>query len=221
MIADNLPVQTPQWKIHAMSPSWQAFAPLVVFAFVASVTPGPNNTMLAASGLNHGMRKTVPHILGVSIGFSVMIGIIGLGLGKLFEAVPQLYTILKYASALYLLWLAWKIATSKSGSENSATSRPITFLQATGFQWVNPKAWVIAIGIVSAYMPQGNYLLNLLIVCLICCIVNLPSVSLWAGFGAVMKRWLRQPAILRSFNYGMAVLLVASLYPLMLENAHH
>ncbi|GBR24702.1 LysE family translocator [Gluconobacter japonicus] len=200
---------------------WQAFAPLVLFTFVASVTPGPNNMMLASSGLTHGFRKTIPHMLGVALGFVVMVVLLGLGLGGLFEHAPWFYVALKYASAAYLLWLAWKIATSSSAPEAKSKGQPITFLQAAGFQWVNPKAWVMAVGIIAAYVPKEGFFFNLAIASLICGIVNFPSVALWAGFGAGMRRWLHRPLLLKSFNYTMALLLVASLYPLAFETASH
>ncbi|MFT8482126.1 MULTISPECIES: LysE family translocator [Gluconobacter] len=198
---------------------WQAFAPLVLFTFVASVTPGPNNMMLASSGLTHGFRRTIPHMLGVALGFVLMVVILGLGLGSLFEHAPWFYVGLKYASAAYLLWLAWKIATSSATPEANGKEKPISFLQAAGFQWVNPKAWVMAVGIVAAYVPKEGFFFNLAIAGVICGLVNCPSVALWAGFGAGMRRWLHRPFLLRSFNYAMALLLVASLYPLAFETA--
>nr|WP_298796869.1 LysE family translocator [uncultured Acetobacter sp.] len=196
---------------------WSSFGPLTAFALVASITPGPNNTMLAASGMNHGFRRSIPHILGVTLGFVLMIGLVGLGLGMVFQQFPQLYVWLKYISAAYLLWLAWKIATAAPVSAQSAPGQPISFLQAAGFQWINPKAWIIAIGIVSAYLPHEHFLIGLALACLICGLMTVPCVSLWTGFGAIMRRWLTQPAILRGFNLVMATLLVASLYPLMME----
>ncbi|MFS3136368.1 LysE family translocator [Gluconacetobacter sacchari] len=202
-----------------MSAFWNSFGPLAAFTLVASITPGPNNTMLAASGLNRGFRRTVPHMLGVSIGFVVMIALVGVGLDGVFDRWPLLYGLLKYVSALYLLWLAWKIATAETGAPSASGARPFGFLQAAGFQWVNPKAWVMAVGIVSAYTPRRDFLFNLLVACLICGAISLPSVTLWAGFGAGMRRWLTRPAILRGFNVGMALLLVASLYPLVQEAA--
>jgi len=202
-----------------MTPLWNSLGPLAVFVLVTSITPGPNNTMLTASGLNHGFRQTIPHMLGVAIGFVVMVALMGIGLGGIFDKLPLLYVILKYVSALYLLWLAWKIATSGTGASRIGSARPFGFLQAAGFQWVNPKAWVMAVSIVSAYTPRQDFLFNLLVACLVCLIVNLPTVSFWAGFGAVMRRWLTRPVILRGFNVGMALLLVASLYPLMQEVA--
>lgn len=200
---------------------WSSFGPLTAFALVASITPGPNNTMLTASGLNHGFRRSIPHILGVTLGFVIMIGLVGLGLGVIFARFPLLYTWLKYASAAYLLWLAWKIATAAPASAQAEAGKPFSFLQAAGFQWVNPKAWIVAIGIVSAYLPHDNFLFGLALACLICGLVTIPSVSLWTGFGAIMRRWLTRPGILRGFNLTMAALLVASLYPLMMEARTH
>lgn len=196
---------------------WHDFGALFAFALVASITPGPNNTMLAASGLNHGFRRTLPHMLGVAVGFVVMVGLVGIGLGSVFDRLPVLYQALKYVSAAYLLWLAWKIATAAGGGGAAGAGRPIGFFQAAGFQWVNPKAWIIAIGVVSAYTPREDFLVNLAIASAICGVVTVPAVSLWAGFGSAMRRFLSRPAVLRGFNLAMALLLVASLYPLVQE----
>ncbi|QDH17156.1 LysE family translocator [Swingsia samuiensis] len=201
-----------------MTSLWSSLGPLAVFALVTSITPGPNNTMLTASGLNYGFRRTIPHILGVSVGFAVMVVLVGIGLGNIFNRLPWLYALLKYMSVAYLLWLAWKIATSSMNNASTSHARPLGFLQALGFQWVNPKVWIMTISVISAYTPRQNFLFNLLIACLICGAVNLPSVSLWVGFGAAMKRWLTHPAVLRGFNVGMALLLIASLYPLLQES---
>ncbi|MBB2168111.1 LysE family translocator [Gluconacetobacter aggeris] len=196
---------------------WDSFGPLAVFVLVTSITPGPNNTMLAASGLNHGFRRTIPQMLGISIGIVVMVALVGIGLGSIFDRLPFLYVALKYISALYLIWLAWKIATSDASGSTTGSTKPLSFLQAAGFQWINPKAWVMAVSIVSAYTPRHDFLFNLPVACLMCGIVSLLTVSLWAGFGASMRRWLTRPTILRGFNIGMALLLLASLYPLMQE----
>lgn len=208
----------------ALSPlllSWPAWlGPLAMFALASSITPGPNNTMLAASGLNYGFRRTVPHMLGVSAGFSLMIVLVGLGLGGLFARWPWLYTLLKYAGALYLLYLAWKIARAGAPATGTSNEKPISVLQAMAFQWVNPKAWVMVIGVVATYTPRQGFFANLLLAALLCAIINLPSVGLWAGFGSVMRRWLHDARVLRGFNLGMALLLVLSLYPLLGEWLH-
>jgi threonine/homoserine/homoserine lactone efflux protein len=148
-----------------MEPSMTAFTPeliaaLVLFALVSSITPGPNNTMLMASGANFGFRATIPHLLGVSGGFFLLVLAAGLGLGGLFAAYPPLHDILAVVGGAYLLWLAWKIATSKGLGLGEGSARPQTFLQAAAFQWVNPKAWAMALGGVTAYAPREDYVVN-------------------------------------------------------------
>jgi threonine/homoserine/homoserine lactone efflux protein len=186
---------------------------LVLFALIASITPGPNNIMLASSGLNFGLRRTVPHIMGVCIGFVLMVILVGLGLGSVFRRWPELHTVLKYVGALYLLYLAVRIARAGTIETGKATNRPFTFTQAAAFQWVNPKAWIMAIGVVATYTPSTAFFTNLIIVSLICGLVNLPSVALWAAFGTALRRFLHKPASVRLFNLSMAAMLVASLYP--------
>lgn len=191
--------------------------PLVLFALVSSITPGPNNAMLASSGLTFGLRRTVPHMLGVSLGFAVMVLLVGLGLGAVFMRQPMVYRVLKYIGAAYLLYLAWKIASSGPMKEGSIQGRPLTFMQAALFQWVNPKAWVMAVGIIATYTPQQGFFGNLLIATLVCAIINLPCVGLWAVFGSTLRHWLHRPEVVRGFNIAMALLLVASLFPVALE----
>lgn len=195
----------------------ELLAALALFAFVSSITPGPNNTMLMASGANFGFRASIPHLLGVSGGFFVLVVAVGLGLGGLFSAYPELHDILSAAGGLYLLWLAWKIATSKGTATSGGSGRPQTFLQAAAFQWVNPKAWAMALGAVTAYAPREHYVANILAVSLIFVAINLPCVMSWTGFGVGLRRFLDKPAVLRGFNIVMALLLVASLVPLALE----
>jgi threonine/homoserine/homoserine lactone efflux protein len=193
-------------------------AALVGFAFVTSVTPGPNNMMLLASGVNHGFRQTIPHMLGISIGFGGMIVAVGLGIGQIFTLYPQTYLALKVISIIYLLWLAWKIATSRPLSSDGAVGvgQPMSFLGACAFQWVNPKAWTMALGAISAYTVAADYTNSLVIVGLVFTVVNLPTVSLWTLFGTVLRRWLTDPTKVRIFNVAMAMLLVASLAPIIL-----
>jgi threonine/homoserine/homoserine lactone efflux protein len=197
--------------------SLSLLGPLALFALVSSITPGPNNVMLASSGLNFGFRRSLPHLLGVNLGFTLMIFLVGIGLGSVFQQVPELYTVLKYAGAAYLLYLAWKIANSGSMDEGQARGKPFTFLQAAAFQWVNPKAWVMAVGVVATYTPQNGFFANLVIATVVCGIVNLPSIGIWVTFGTALRRVLHRPAAIRAFNVGMALLLVASLYPVALE----
>jgi threonine/homoserine/homoserine lactone efflux protein len=195
----------------------ELLAALTLFAFVSSITPGPNNTMLMASGANFGFRATIPHQLGVSGGFFVLVVAVGLGLGGLFAAYPPLHDILAVVGGLYLLWLAWKIGTSRSMGASEAGARPQTFLQAAAFQWVNPKAWAMALGAVTAYAPRDNYVMNVLLVSFIFTVINLPCIASWTGFGVGLRRFLDKPAILRGFNICMALLLVLSLIPVAME----
>lgn len=197
----------------------QLLLALALFAFVSSITPGPNNTMLMASGANFGFRATVPHLSGVAIGFGVMVLAVGLGLGGLFIAFPRLHDVLAVAGGLYMIWLAWKIATAKGLGGGEGTGKPQTFWQAAAFQWVNPKAWAMAIGATTTYVPAEHYNLNILLVALVFMAVNGPCVAIWTGFGVGLRRFLDRPAILRTFNVTMAVLLLASLIPLVMELA--
>ncbi len=187
---------------------------LLGFAFVTSVTPGPNNIMLLASGVNFGLRRTVPHMLGISMGHSLMVFLVGLGLAGVFTAWPPMVLALKVVSVAYMLWLAWKIAHAAAPGEGKAQAAPMTFLQAAAFQWVNPKAWAMALGAVAAYVPEpsvGAYAL----VAVVFAGVNLPSVTVWAAAGQAVRRWLEGPGRLRAFNWTMAVLLVLSLWPVV------
>ncbi|MCY1392959.1 Cysteine/O-acetylserine efflux protein [compost metagenome] len=187
-----------------------------LFAFVSSITPGPNNTMLLASGVNFGFRRTIPHALGISAGFMVLVVAVGLGLGEVFKALPMAYTVLRYVGGAYLLYLAWKIATSGPVSqETDKASQPLGFWGAAAFQWVNPKAWVMAIGAITTYTPSQGYFVNVFIIALVFAIINLPSVCVWAGCGSALRNVLRNPRWLMSFNLLMAALLVISLYPLV------
>ncbi|MCX7558527.1 LysE family translocator [Sulfitobacter sp. F26204] len=187
---------------------------LALFAFVSSATPGPNNLMLMASGANYGFRRTVPHMLGISVGFAVMMLLTGMGLAQVFERFPISYTLLKFASVTYMLYLAWKIANAAPIRTRSIDSRPMTFLQAASFQWVNPKAWAMALTAITVYVADNGAWM-LLIGALCFAMVNLPSVSFWTVMGQQMARFLTNPGRLRLFNWTMAALLIASLYPLL------
>ncbi|MFU1915304.1 LysE family translocator [Bordetella avium] len=197
--------------------SLSLLGPLALFALVSSITPGPNNVMLASSGLTFGFRRTMPHMLGVTIGFSVMILLVELGLGSLFGQFPWLYTVLKYGGAAYLIYLAWKIANSGPMEDGSARATPMTFMQAALFQWVNPKAWVMTVGVVATYTPQQGFVTNLLVATLVSGLINFPSLSVWVSFGMALRRILHRPGAIRAFNISMAILLVLSLYPIALE----
>jgi len=190
----------------------------VAFAFVTSITPGPNNMMLLASGVNFGVRRSLPHMFGISLGFMLLVAAVGLGLGQLFEQVPLLHSVLRYAGAAYLLYLAWKIAQSGAPqSSGVAAAKPFTFLQAAAFQWVNPKAWIMAIGAITTYTPHEGFFTNVLLIAALFALVNGPSVGLWTVAGSLLRNWLNNPRALRAFNIGMALLLVASLYPILVD----
>ena len=194
--------------------TYDLFLALLGFAFVTSVTPGPNNMMLLASGVNFGFRRTVPHMLGISAGHSLMVFLVGLGLAEAFTAWPSAMLLLKGASVAYMLWLAWKIAHAGAPGEGNAKPQPMTFLQAAAFQWVNPKAWAMALGAVAAYVTEPSVGVCAAVAGTFA-LVNLPSVSVWAGAGQAVRRWLEVPGRLRVFNWGMAGLLVLSLWPVV------
>ena len=191
------------------------FLALLAFAFATSVTPGPNNLMLLASGVNFGFRRSIPHMLGVGLGFGLMVIVIGLGLGAVFETYPVMHRLLAYGGGAYMLWLAWKIATTGPVGEAKVGSRPMTFLQAALFQWVNPKAWVMAITAVATYTVASSHAASVLLVGLTFVLVNIPSISVWTLSGVAIRRVLTDPRHLRLFNIGMALLLLASLAPLL------
>ena len=197
---------------------------LSVFAAVSSGTPGPNNLMILTSGVNFGMKRSIPHLMGITLGFCFMIFCVGMGLQTMFTVVPQLETILKYGGTAYLLWLAWKIAHSappSSSATEGTSAKPMGFWAATAFQWVNPKAWFMAISAITTYASSaenaevGSKLSQVLLVVLIFGAVNLPLVACWGWFGSAMRRFLQDPKNLKMFNVTMAILLVASLYPIV------
>lgn len=190
------------------------FTALVGFAFVTTVTPGPNNLMLMASGANFGFRRTLPHMLGIAGGVALMALLTGTGLMALFEAVPVLETVLAVLSVGYLLWLAFKIATAPPPGEGAGAGRPMTVLQAAAFQWINPKAWAMCLSAVTLYAPDRSFL-SAAIVAAAFLLVAFPAISVWAWLGTVIRQWLSNAVRLRLFNVTMAVLLVASLYPLL------
>ncbi|MGK9054146.1 LysE family translocator [Neorhizobium petrolearium] len=195
--------------------SLETFLALVLFAFTTSITPGPNNMMLFASGVNFGFTRTVPHMLGIGAGFLSLLIAVGLGLGALLQTLPAVYTALKFAGGAYLVWIAWKIGTSRNLSDGKTGAGPMTFLGAAAFQWVNPKAWVMAVTAMATYTDPDYYLQTVLLVGIAFAAVNVPSVSTWAGFGSALREWLSVPARLKWFNITMAVLLVASLWPML------
>lgn len=195
-----------------MSPS--VLVALLGFAFATTVTPGPNNLMLIASGANFGFRRTMPHMIGIVIGLSVLTLFSGIGLMTLFEAYPSLKTVLEIISVAYLLWLAWKIATAAPMTEVSPEGRPMTFLQAVAFQWVNPKAWAMGLSAITIYAPDRSTF-SIAIVAAAFALVCFPAISIWAWLGTVVQQWLSSTFRRRTFNLVMAALLICSLYPVL------
>lgn len=188
---------------------------LVLFAFTTSVTPGPNNMMLLASGVNFGLRRTIPHMIGIEVGFGSLLIACGFGLGALLEAAPIVYTLLKIAGGLYLLYIAWSIGMSRSLGEGGEAGEPMRFWSAAAFQWVNPKAWVMAVSSMAAYADPAHPVLSVLIVAIAFLLLALPCQGGWTVFGALLRDWLSEPVRLKWFNLTMAALLVLSLWPML------
>jgi threonine/homoserine/homoserine lactone efflux protein len=194
---------------------WDSFIGLIVFAFVTSVTPGPNNMMLLASGVNFGLKRTWPHIFGIAFGVSTLLLAMALGLGTLFVLFPPLNTVLKFIGAAYMIWLAWKIATSGGPREGKGNAKPFGFFEAMAFQWVNPKAWVMALGAVSGYFNADRPLISGAVLLVTFWFTGVFSIIPWAAFGQAMQRFLADATRLKWFNYAMGAGLIASLWPML------
>lgn len=194
----------------------ETLLPYILYCIAMSGTPGPNNIMVMASGVNYGYWRTLPHILGVNIGFSVMLFVMALGLGTVFLAEPRLQLAMKVAGILYMLWLAWKIATASGVGENGAQGRPMTFLEGAAFQWVNVKAWFMVMGAIAVYAPQDfSPWQKALYLGTVMLIAGAAPTHIWTLFGVGIRRFLENPRALRAFNITMALLLVASLIPML------
>lgn len=194
----------------------QLVVAMISFAFVTSATPGPNNMMLLASGANFGFKRTIPHMLGIMCGMALLLFVTLTGLGELFVRVPAAQLALKVVGVAYLLWLAWKIATApvepiQAGETTVRAAEPFKWWQAAAFQFVNPKAWMMALGAVSSFTLAGeSYWLSGITLVIVFCLVNLPSVSMWAGFGVIIQQFLSSPQRKRYFNILMGVLTAAT-----------
>jgi threonine/homoserine/homoserine lactone efflux protein len=198
--------------------AYSLFYAFLAFMVVMYFTPGPNNIMLLASGLTYGFRRTIPHIAGIVIGFAFMIAAVGLGLGTVFLAYPILQTILKYAGAAYLIYLAAVIAMSGPTTPGGDSGRgPMTFWGAAMFQWINAKGWVIVIGTITAYAAIARFPVNIAIQTLISLLVGAVSTVVWAFFGTALRPVLTSERLVRAFNILMAILLLASLYPVFMD----
>lgn len=199
---------------------WEVLFALMLFCMVASITPGPNNVMLLSSGATFGLRRTLPHVLGISAGCAAMVLVLGFGLGTITQRLPWLHTMLQVVSSGYLLWLAWRIATSRPDLEaEGRAGKPLRAIDAAAFQWVNPKAWAMVLGAVANFARPDHFGGDVPTISLVLILVGLPCILLWAGAGSVLRRFLKQPRVLRAFNVSMAVLLAASIVPGLVELA--
>jgi len=194
--------------------TFDLFAALLTFAFVTVITPGPNNLMLMASGANFGFRRTVPHMLGIGLGMPTMVVMVGIGIMQVFDHFPASYTILKVFSVAYLIWLAWKIAHAAPPQAGEAQGKPLSFLQAAAFQWVNPKAWTMVLSAVTLYAASRD-LPAVLWVAGTYVGVSCISTTSWTVLGQQLSRFLGTPRAMRMFNWTMAALLLATLIPVL------
>ena len=219
-----------------------------LFILVSAITPGPNNTMLMASGVHFGYRRTLAHLMGVQLGFGFMLIAVGLGLHAVLAQFPAFYDVVRFAGGAYMVWMAWSLASAQpavqtqgdiahrepkvpaleaasahaahhvphalDGAQDKA--RPLGFWGAVLFQWVNPKAWVMAVTIMSAYVPPGAGLLQIAPLGLMFAVLGFPCSSVWVGFGSALRRYLQDPFRMRVFNVTMAVALLDSLYPMLM-----
>jgi len=197
----------------------EIIAALAVFAFATSITPGPNNLMLLASGATYGWGPTIPHMLGIFSGFTALVFFAGTGLGKLLDAIPAAATAMQYAGIAFLTFLAYKTAFAVPFADQGKDlgGRPISYLQAVGFQWVNPKAWAMGLGAYSTYAPPDSTAGTAAMIALIFGAINLPCISCWTLLGTSLRRLLNRPWKLRMFNISAAGLLLASLTPIILD----
>ena len=194
-----------------------------LFMLVSSITPGPNNTMLMASGVHFGYRRTLTHLMGVQLGFGFMLIAVGLGLHTVLSQFPAFYDVVRFAGAAYMVWMAWSLASARpqfqeqAAIEQSAQNelKPLGFLGAVLFQWVNPKAWVMAVTIMSAYVPPGAGLLQIAPLGLMFAVLGFPCSSVWVGFGSALRSYLQEAFRMRVFNCTMAAALLLSLYPML------
>ena len=189
---------------------------LLGFAFVTSVTPGPNNLMLMASGANFGFRRTLPHMLGISLGFAVLAGAVGLGLAGLLHGFPPAMLALKALAVGYMLWLAWKIATAvpKQG-DGPGQGKPMGFIGAALFQWVNGKAWIMAVSSIAAFTLTSDYMLSVATIVAVFFVMSIVSSTSWTVFGAGLRQVLTDPRYFRAINIVLALSLLASLWPML------
>ncbi|MGS4944447.1 LysE family translocator [Meridianimarinicoccus sp. RP-17] len=189
---------------------------LAGFAFVTSITPGPNNLMLMASGVNFGLRRTMPHLLGISLGLATMIVLVGLGAARAMESIPLLELALRAGCLAFIMWMTWSLLRAEAPDGAPAKSAPMTFIQAAGFQWINPKAWAMALTAIAAFAPDRS-LPAVGTVAVVFAIVSLPSIVVWAALGKRLRAFLTDARRRRIFNAATAALLVVSVLPMILQ----
>ncbi|MGM0783985.1 MAG: LysE family translocator [Pseudomonadota bacterium] len=185
--------------------------PAALYMISMTITPGPNNVMLTASGANYGFLRTLPHIFGILGGCFLLFAGIALGLGLVFERYPIVQTALRFIGSAYLLYLAWRIATAPPPDlRRAGEGRPLSFWQAAAFQFANPKAWVMGLALMAGFLPEGgDTVVNALLLAGFAELVGLPCIALWAGFGTAIGRWLDTPRAWRMFNVTMGALTAA------------
>lgn len=189
----------------------------LLFSASSGFTPGPNNIMVMTSGLNHGISKTMPHCAGIWVGFPLMVAAVGFGLSAVFINYPVVHQVVKFIGIAYLIFLAWKIANAKNPEAGEDLKKPLSFVQAVAFQWVNPKAWVVIIGAVAAYTSGDNLALQIIFIMLTFLAIGILSTSLWLLMGASLKKIIQSQTQLQIFNITMAVLLVLSIVPIAIS----
>ncbi|HAW92137.1 MULTISPECIES: LysE family translocator [unclassified Arsukibacterium] len=196
----------------------ELFLAVLFFAFSTTITPGPNNVMIMSSGVNYGVKQSMPHWLGICFGFPLMVLLVGLGFGVIFDRYPHLHQLIKIVGTLYLIWLAWRIASARPETIATGKSKPFTFLQAALFQWVNGKAWVMASGAVAAFTSvSGVYWFQVVLITLAFLVMAFPCVGVWLVFGAGLRKVLTQPMFQRMFNIFMGAILLLSVLPVVAE----
>ena len=197
--------------------TWELIATISVYYFVMYATPGPNNSILTASGIKFGFIRSIPNIIGISSGHGVQLALVCFGLGSLFTQFPILLEILKYIGACYLLYLAWKMFGSLNISITEEKSSPLKYHEAILFQFVNPKAWVICITAVSVFYPENvNLIIGTLFLVIMSTIINLPSISMWAFGGSIIRRYLSNKKLKTIIEWILAILLLGTAISIVL-----
>jgi len=191
------------------------FIPLLLFILVAGFTPGPNNIIAMSIGFSWGFKKVIPHILGVAIGFPIMLLLIGFILEPIFKQYIVIFLILKWLSLAYIIYLAYKIATAPLSIKEDKKTKPISFIESVIFQWINPKAWAGAMATVTLYVPQNNYSFGLIVASITSAITIVFAISFWGYMGKKIKIFLSKQSHIKAFNYTMAFLLIVSVVAML------